>query len=237
MQQKSSDIAKKKAINKLARNNTRFDFDYEIDKLKDKLLDVDLSHKSFNRIVKSIDLLQSANQISKSLHIGDQAPDFQLKNTIGKNIKLSDEIKKGKVILKFFRGGWCPYSYLGLRSLEKIANIITKDGSQIFAICPEDQANCIKTKERNHLNFDILSDKANIVSEDYKLINKNSNIENSVLDISLESAIDSGDISYHLPLPGVFIIDEWMTIRFAFHEADYKTQLDTNLLLDCLRHI
>jgi peroxiredoxin len=237
MERTYDDLARSRVINKLKKDNTRGNFENEINKLKDKLLDSNLSHKSFNRILKSIDILQSACIAPRFLNIGDQAPDFELTNSIGNKFRLSEAVKHGKVILNFYRGGWCPYCYLELRALQKINSLIKKDNTRIVAISPESKADCQRTIERNQLQFEALSDKGNKVTELYRLISKNDRSADSLLDISLESAIDNGDISYQLPVPGIFVIDEWMTIRFAFTEPDYRKRVDINLLLDCLRHI
>lgn len=231
------ELARSRVINKLKKDNIRGNFEAEIDNLKDKLLDSNLSHKSFNRILKTIDILQSACIAPRFLNVGDQAPDFELTNNLGKKIKLSEVVKEGKVILNFYRGGWCPYCYLELRALQKINNLVKKDGTKIIAISPESKADCQRTTERNQLQFDVLSDKGNKVTEQYRLISKNNRSADSLLDISLESAIDNGDISYQLPVPAIFVVDEWMTIRFAFIEPDYRKRVNINLLLDCLRQI
>ena len=231
------ELARSKVINKLKRDNSKPNFEHEIQKLKEKLLDSNLSHQSFNRILKSIDILQSASIAPRSLNIGDQAPDFELTNNHGRKFRLSELVKKGKVLLNFYRGGWCPYCYLELRALQRIHSLVKKDGTQIIGISPESVGDCQRTKERNQLHFELLSDKANIVSEKYRLISKNNHSRDSIIDIGLESAIDNGDISYQLPVPAIFIVDEWMTIRFAFQDPDSRKRVDTNLLLDCLTHI
>lgn len=231
------ELARTKVISKLKKDNTRKDFEIEINQLKDKLLDSNLSHKSFNRILKTIDILQSACIAPRFLNVGDQAPDFELVNSIGNKVRLSEAVRNGKVLLNFYRGGWCPYCYLELRALQKIHSLVKKDGTRIIAISPESKADCQRTLERNQLDFEVLSDKANKVTEQYRLITKNDRSADSLLDISLESAIDSGDISYKLPVPGMFVVDEWMTIRFAFTEPDYRKRVNLNLLLDCLRQI
>ncbi len=48
------------------------------------------------------------------LHQGDKAPDFTLPNATGNAIGLAELLKKGKVVLSFYRGSWCPYCNLQL---------------------------------------------------------------------------------------------------------------------------
>ena len=55
---------------------------------------------------EGLQAVNDADVISKAKQVGDQAPDFSLKNAAGKDITLSDELKKGSVILTWYRGGW-----------------------------------------------------------------------------------------------------------------------------------
>lgn len=56
---------------------------------------------------------------SPGLKVGDKAPDFTLKNAFGKKVTLSKVLKKGPVILSFYRGAWCPFCNLQLHTLHK----------------------------------------------------------------------------------------------------------------------
>ena len=38
--------------------------------------------------------------------IGDKAPDFELKDNVGKVIRLKDFLTKGPVVISFYRGKW-----------------------------------------------------------------------------------------------------------------------------------
>jgi hypothetical protein len=40
------------------------------------------------------------------LNVGDTAPDFDLPNALGKSVALLQLLKKGPVVLSFYRGGW-----------------------------------------------------------------------------------------------------------------------------------
>ncbi len=44
--------------------------------------------------------------IDSALKEGDTAPDFVLPNALGKSVPLADLLKKGPVVLSFYRGGW-----------------------------------------------------------------------------------------------------------------------------------
>jgi AhpC/TSA family len=51
------------------------------------------------------DLAQSGI-IASCLGEGDTAPDFTLTNTQGRPVSIKELLKKGPVVLAFYRGGW-----------------------------------------------------------------------------------------------------------------------------------
>ncbi len=50
--------------------------------------------------------LQNSNIMEGVIKVGDTAPDFELKNTAEKLIRLKDLLADGPLVLSFFRGKW-----------------------------------------------------------------------------------------------------------------------------------
>ena len=50
-----------------------------------------------------------AQQAPEGLFIASKAPDFKAKDQKGEEVRLKDLLKKGKVVLVFYRGYWCPF--------------------------------------------------------------------------------------------------------------------------------
>ena len=50
--------------------------------------------------------LAKSGVVESSIKVGDKAPDFTLPDADGKTIQLSELLKKGPVVLSFYRGGW-----------------------------------------------------------------------------------------------------------------------------------
>lgn len=210
--------------------------DKEIRKLQELLLG-NINQKTYSSIVKTIELLKSSFISQNFLQPGDQAPNFILPNALGQKFELKEMVREGKVIVCFIRGGWCPYCYLDLRSIQKKFDKIRSMGANVIAISPERPDYCLNTMERNGLKFEVLSDKANKAGIDYKLVYKSDNDADLLCELGLNEAVTRGDISYELPVPATFIIDEWMTIRYAFAKPDYRTRLDPDELLYKLSQI
>lgn len=85
---------------------------------------------------------------SKSLKRGENAPDFSLPDVNGNIISLSEELKKGPIILNFYRGGWCPYCNQELRAFQNIIEDIRNAGGQLIAVSPESPDQSLTTKEK-----------------------------------------------------------------------------------------
>jgi hypothetical protein len=50
--------------------------------------------------------LAKSGIIESALKEGDIAPEFVLPNALGSSVSLSQLLKKGPVVLSFYRGGW-----------------------------------------------------------------------------------------------------------------------------------
>jgi cytochrome oxidase Cu insertion factor (SCO1/SenC/PrrC family) len=50
--------------------------------------------------------LKNSGIMDQTVKVGQKAPDFELKNVDGKDVVLSELLKKGPVVLGFYRGKW-----------------------------------------------------------------------------------------------------------------------------------
>ena len=50
--------------------------------------------------------LKNSSIMDRVVKVGDEAPDFTLKNTEGQDVSLSKLIDDGPVVLTFYRGKW-----------------------------------------------------------------------------------------------------------------------------------
>ena len=64
-----------------------------------------------------IDAVTTSGIYDRALKTGAKAPDLTLNNAEGQPTRLSDLLKKGPVVLTWYRGGWCPYCNLALAAL------------------------------------------------------------------------------------------------------------------------
>jgi len=60
---------------------------------------VEIMHRSTNNLEKS-------GILDGTVKVGDQAPDFSLKNADGQEFSLKNLLSHGPVVLSFYRGKW-----------------------------------------------------------------------------------------------------------------------------------
>lgn len=167
-------------------------------------------------------LAGNAKNVEQGLRLGEKAPDFTLKDQNGKEVNLYQLLKKGPVVLNWYRGGWCPYCNLELKGLADKAAEINQLGATLLALSPELPDKSMTTIEKNNLPFAVLSDTDNRVARTYDLVFKldteTANLYESKFGLSQYNGNDKAE----LPIPATYIIDQKGIIRYAFVNPDYR---------------
>lgn len=115
-----------------------------------------------------IDDLRSSGAVP-GIEIGERAPSFELPSAVGTTVALDDRLALGPVAVVFYRGAWCPYCDLHLRSLQESLGDIADRGASLLAISPQAPDASVGFAERLSLGFDVLSDLDQAVSESWWL--------------------------------------------------------------------
>ncbi len=111
----------------------------------------------------AIEKLRLTHIAENSLKVGDKIPQFTLLDVKKNPIDSSALLKKGPLVIVFYRGGWCPYCNLQLRDLQGHLKDITSTGAQLVAISPQTPDNSLSTAQKSDLSFFVLSDVGNKV--------------------------------------------------------------------------
>jgi peroxiredoxin len=100
---------------------------------------------------RHIDQLRSGAIARTMLKVGDRAPAIVLENAKGVTVDVGTLLKKGPVIVTFYRGGWCPYCNLELKAYQDILPQIVAAGASLVAISPERPDDTVSTAEKMRL--------------------------------------------------------------------------------------
>lgn len=165
--------------------------------------------------------------------VGDKAPDFTLPNAQNKLVSLGQYLKSGPVILKFYRGEWCPICNLDLREIQSHLAQIKLFGASVLAISPQNPDHALTAKQKNELDFEVLSDCNQEVINSYNLQFDPGADYHKRRDLTLEN----GDNSRLLPVPATFIINQDFTIVAAHVEANYTERMSSLNILAFLKSL
>jgi peroxiredoxin len=173
-----------------------------------------------------------------ALKVGDQAPEIVLLNAKGKTVDVGTLLKRGPVIVTFYRGGWCPYCNLELRAFQKIRPEIEAAGAGLVAISPEKPDDTLSTAEKNALSFEVLSDVGQKVGRAFGLVYTFSDeLKRAYQEFGRDIPATNGADDWALPISATYIIGQDGTIIYAYTDADYRDRADPEDVLSFLKRV
>lgn len=186
---------------------------------------------------RGIEELRAEGLERDALKAGELAPDFTLPDATGKPVSLSERLRDGPLVLKFYRGGWCPYCNLELRAYQQALALLRSLGAQLLAVSPEAPDNSLSTIEKNSLAFPVLSDAGGSVAAAYRLAFRLSDELKEIYRSRGRDLAQWNDGDWTLPVPGTFVIDRSRRIALAHVDADYRSRLDPSAVIAALREL
>ncbi|WP_395750473.1 peroxiredoxin-like family protein [Prosthecobacter sp.] len=183
--------------------------------------------------------LENDDAASHSLQPGHTAPDFILPNVDGRSVRLYSELKKGPVVLVFYRGGWCPYCNIHLRGFQKLLAEFNAAGAQVVAISPQLPDQSLSTLKKDELAFPVLSDVALSTARAFGVAFE---LPKALLDLYADFEVVLDDVNgeegaKELPMPATFVIRADRTLAYAHVEADFTRRSEPLEVLNLVREL
>lgn len=178
---------------------------------------------------------QDIGQDPRGLKVGDPAPAFMGKDNQGNDFDLQAALKKGPVVLVFYRGQWCPYCNKQLSRLNDSLQFLKNKGASVVAVSPEIQENVAKTVAKTKVSFPVLSDNGLTIMRSYQVnfaVDEDTQAKYRKYGIEFDKA--NGSNGANLPVPATYIIGQDGKIRYAFFNPDYSKRSSVKDLLDNL---
>lgn len=179
-------------------------------------------------IMATTTLVGNAQNPNQGVRLGAKAPNFTLKDQNGNDINLYTLLESGPVVLKWYRGGWCPLCNMELKGLADKAGEIKELGARLVAISPELPDNALTTVEKNNLNFSVVSDIDNEVGRKFDLVYKLDDETANKYESGFGLSKYNGNKKAEVPLPATYVIDQKGIIRYAFVDADYTKRANVD---------
>ncbi len=166
-------------------------------------------------------LLVKAQGEPHALKVGQQAPALSGNDHNGNPISLPKLLAKGKVVVMFYRGAWCPYCNKYMSQLEEALPEFEKKGVRVIAITPEPEEAIGKAVEKTKASFSIIYDKDRQIMKDWNVLyTMTTPNQQKYKGYGLDLAKIQGD--WQLPVPATYVIDQSGKITFVHFDENYK---------------
>jgi peroxiredoxin len=179
--------------------------------------------------------LAASTLIAHAAKAGDVVPDFTLPGVRGGAVSLVQSLRKGPIVLSFYRGGWCPYCNIELRALQATLPQFEALGARLIAVSPQTPDQSLSTAEKNALSFTVLSDAGSQVAKSFGIaFDLSEELRPIYSQFGHGLPEMNGDDGWTLPVPATFVIDRSGRIAFAHVDTDYRNRLEPNDILAVL---
>lgn len=197
-----------------------------------------LPAEAFAELNKQKQELAESDLIFNSAKVGDYVQNFVLPDGAGRRAELKRLLKKGPVVLVFFRGNWCDYCKLQLSALHNAYPHVKAAGGQLVAISPQNLDQTLAAYEANSSLFNVLSDMGNVVARRFGITFRMSanlmKVYKKFWKIDLSKYYDADDTDI-IPAPATFVIDVTGQITFAFVNPDYTKRASLTDVIQAVR--
>ena len=164
-----------------------------------------------------------------------KAPYFSAIDQSGKKFELSNALKKGSVIVVFYRGQWCPYCNKQLKAMQDSLSMILAKGASIVAISPEKPENIAKTVEKTKVSFPILMDDGMRIMNEYQVkFAVDTATQTRYKKFGIDFSEVNGSNGANLPVPAVYIVNSKGDITYRYFDTDYRKRVS---LAELLSHL
>jgi peroxiredoxin len=169
--------------------------------------------------------------------VGDKLAAFALPDATGRTRTLDELTANGPAVIVFYRGGWCPYCNLTLRTYER--DLLPQLGAysaRLVAISPETPDASLSTQERAELTYAVLSDTGAKVADALGItFDPSEEGLEAQRTLGVDIRTTRADAGTRLPMPTVLIVDTDHTVRFVDIHPDYTGRTEVSDILTALR--
>ena len=209
----------------------------EIKKMQEEMLP-QIPEDALKLIFGKTEELIKSGIAERALNEGDEIPQINLPNAVGKTIDVNSMLKGGPVVIIFYRGAWCPYCNLELNALQQALPEIKSLDARLIAISPNTPDDSISSIEKHGLEFEVLTDAGNKIAKEFRLV---FNLAEELRPIYQQFNFDipkyNGNDSWELPIPATYIVNTDGRIVHSFVNADYTQRMEPTEIISKLKEL
>jgi peroxiredoxin len=157
----------------------------------------------------------------------------------GDEVSLADLWADGPLVVVFYRGGWCPYCNIALRTYQSdLLPELDRMGAGLVAISPQSPDQSLSTGEKAELAFTVLSDPGSAVARQVGItFEQTDEVMATQKKLGLDLAEVNAEGSTELPMPTVLVLDTSGTITFVDVHPDYTSRTEVPVIVEAVRAI
>jgi peroxiredoxin len=190
-------------------------------------------------LARSVQNLIAQGIPAEAVKAGDHLEPFTLDDATGTPVSLGQLVGDGLAVIVFYRGGWCPYCNLALRTYQReLLPELDAFGARLVAISPQSPDQSLSTAEKSELAFTVLSDPGCRVASSIGIAFQQADeVLGAQRQLGLDLAQVNAEGSTQLPRPTVLIVDQNRTVRFVDVQPDYHDRTEVADILAALTDI
>jgi len=167
----------------------------------------------------------TAQELTSTLQVGDIAPDFHGIDQTEDLVNLSESLKKGPVVLIFFRGSWCYYCNKHISKFQDSLEYVLEKGASVIAVSPQIPEYNHKTIRKTGATFSVIHDEGYQIMDAYHVsFTMDEKIIKKYRRFGRHIDRANANEEYILPVPATFIIGEDRVIRYIQYDPNYKNR-------------
>jgi peroxiredoxin len=171
---------------------------------------------------RAIEELFASGIEGKILPVGATAPEFTLNDASGRPVRSADLLALGPVILKFFRGRWCPYCVTELEAWRELYPRLRESSALLVAVSPQTSRQSDFMIGQHTLPFPVLTDPGCALAAQfglaYTIPDYHSDYYRSIL---VNIPFVNGDDTWRLIIPATYVISQAGRVVHAQAHADF----------------
>src|SRR5258706_9565520 len=171
---------------------------------------------------RTVAVLKQQGLAANALGIGAKAPGFELPDHNGNLISSTALLEKGRLVVCFLRGRWCPFCVGQMEAMNSVAVEIAAAGASLVAISPQTEKQAYFMHDQHKLRFPLLVDARNEIARQFRLVYRVPEEQQAIYCRTFVNLpFVNGDDSWELPIPATYVIDPNGEVRFASANEDY----------------
>ncbi len=171
---------------------------------------------------RAVTELKRQNLAVNSLPAGARIPPFELQDHDGKSVSSSALLSKGRLVLCFIRGRWCPFCVGQMEAMNIIVPEIERVGAALVAISPQTVKQSYFMRDQHKLRFPLLSDAGNNLARQFGLTYRVPEEQKAIYQRAFVNLpLVNGNESWELPIPATYVVDRDGSVIYASANEDY----------------